>query len=497
VSARRLAPRHLVWAAALAVLAAATWGFLAPDAAMGAVLRAIASWQLLPALSAAARMAAGGAAFSGAILALTALFGRFYCAALCPLGALQGLAAKAGGRGRKRFLKPHNAIRAVLALAVPALALAGAMGLASWIDPWSIFSRFMANDIQPLGRLLSRAGNPGLGLLEIALPAAAICLVLVLSALRGRWFCGLLCPVGSLLGLVGRFSLFAIRLDPSACVSCGACEHACPASCIDGKGKRVDASRCVNCLECLGSCPSDAIRYGRKTKAPSRDSISRSRFLGSLGGGAVALAASALPVRALASRLLPPAAETTPPGSVSISRFLDSCLACGLCVAACPSKVLQPSLGQLGLRGLFLPRLDYSVSYCQYECTACSDACPSGALLRLTPERKKLLKIGDAKLILERCIVKTKGTNCGACAEHCPTGAVRMERQGPGPAVPVFSSDICIGCGACHHICPAAPEKAIRVEGLGTQTVAKKPADDLFGAPEQDKPGSGSEGFPF
>ena len=45
------------------------------------------------------------------------------------------------------------------------------------------------------------------------------------------------------------------------CVSCGACEGECPASCIAaGDGKYViDESTCVDCGACAGVCPTDAI----------------------------------------------------------------------------------------------------------------------------------------------------------------------------------------------------------------------------------------------
>jgi ferredoxin len=510
-------PRAVRILVAALVLLAAMYGFVFSGAAAELIVRAIASWQLFPLSWRVARAALEG--FSGLmaavivrslsiaalIITLSSLFGRWYCAALCPLGAIQDLASFLGRR-KRRYRKPANAMRAIAFIVITSLALAGAMSLASFLDPWSIFSRFMADDVQPLARAITRADNPGLSFLSAAIPAAVMAALIAMAVLRGRWFCGLLCPVGSALGLLNRIAPFRVRLEEEACISCGACSLRCPASCIDVKAKRLDATRCVGCLACVDACPTKAIRYGRAVKAVTapENPISRKRFLFSLGSGAATLALAALPGKAFASRALPARSATVPPGAVSRKRFLETCTACGLCISVCPSRVLQPSLGQLGARGFFVPRLDYSVSYCQFECVSCLRACPSGALREMILERKKLCKIGDSTLVKERCIVIVKHTKCGACAEHCPTGAVRMVVGSTGLPEPVFSSDICIGCGACHHACPAQPEKAITVAGLAVHQTAKKPALDLFGAtPESGTPNgdagknSGAGDFPF
>ena len=183
-----------------------------------------------------------------------------------------------------------------------------------------------------------------------------------------------------------------------------------------------------------------------------------------------------------------------------MERFLSTCVGCGLCAASCPSRVIQPSISRYGLRGLFAPFLDYDVSYCQYECSACLDACPTGALRGMGLPDKKLVQMGTAALVREKCIVITDKTACGACAEHCPTGAVRMRASPSGIPEPVFDEAICIGCGACHHICPAEPIKAITVTGKSIQGTASAPTKNLFSANGPDSAvGSGTapDDFPF
>jgi ferredoxin len=232
-----------------------------------------------------------------------------------------------------------------------------------------------------------------------------------------------------------------------------------------------------------------------------RTGLSRGQFIAAVGSGIATISLAALPGRAFAAKAVGAGAPgrdglkpVIPPGARSLERFLDVCVACGFCVDRCPSKVLQPSFGQLGARGLMVPRLDHSISYCQFDCTACLDVCPSGALEKLSLAKKRLTKIGDARLIRDRCVVFKNRTKCGACAEHCPTGAVRMVVGETGLPEPVFTSSICIGCGACHHACPVRPDRAISVSGIDVHTVADTPSPDLFDSTPKPATKAGASG---
>ena len=186
----------------------------------------------------------------------------------------------------------------------------------------------------------------------------------------------------------------------------------------------------------------------------------------------------------------------SPPGSVGIGRFTSLCTACHLCVSVCPSRVLTPSLLEYGPEGIMQPRLNNRAGFCNYECTLCSRVCPTGAILPVTPEGKKLIQIGVARFIRENCVVVTDNTSCGACSEHCPTKAVRMVPY-PNPAnkplvVPEVVPDYCVGCGACEHACPTRPFKAICVDGHPVHRTARKPEERKTEFKADDK-----AGFPF
>ena len=63
-----------------------------------------------------------------------------------------------------------------------------------------------------------------------------------------RPWCRIFCPLGGLLALFNRFSLFHLRFNPKECVECNLCRSRCPMGVnVDQK---VNVSGCIRCLEC-------------------------------------------------------------------------------------------------------------------------------------------------------------------------------------------------------------------------------------------------------
>jgi ferredoxin len=333
-----------------------------------------------------------------------------------------------------------------------------------------------------------------------------------MSVRHGRLYCNSLCPVGTLLGLVSKFSLVKIGIDAGACKSCGRCAQNCKAGCIDVKTKRVDVDRCVACFNCLSGCPDQAMvfrpgfylneqseRQSRHTKKNVRE---RRNFVLAMAAGGLGMTAKRLhaepkplPIQAGPTTISENrTSPLSPPGSVSITRYSAICTACHLCVSNCPSRVLVPSVFSFGLSGILQPRMDFNAGHCNYDCTVCSNICPSGAILPLTVEKKQQTQVGTAKFIRENCVVYTDNTNCGACSEHCPTKAVHMvpylNAIGRKLVIPEMDEAICVGCGGCEHACPTKPFKAIYVDGNPTHKIAQKPKEKKL---EMDA----GEDFPF
>ncbi len=469
------------------------------------------------------------------VLILSFLFGRIYCSTICPLGIMQDVTAwlsrKMRSKKNRRYhhAKAHNILRySILGITVAAL-LFGSTWLLLLLDPYSNYGRIMTYFLKPvvvglnnvLASLLQKkdiytlypVSIPAVKAAVYAVPGAILVLTLWMSATKGRLYCNTVCPVGAFLGLISKVSLFRFRINKTACTSCRLCEFSCKSACIDLKNMTVDNSRCVTCFDCLDSCNFGAISYTVRRPAASVkepelvpvtpagkkkdfDASKRAFLLGTvafLAGAARISSAKEYPKNARPTTI-PEEKEfpVTPPGSISIQHFTDHCTACSLCIDACPSDVLQPAFLQYGLAGMMQPVMDYHAGYCNYDCVRCTEVCPTGAILPLEPEAKKLVQMGLAVFVKESCVVFTDETNCGACAEHCPTKAVHMVPYKDDLVIPETTDDICIGCGACEHACPTEPFKAIYVNGKNIQSVAKKPKTEKLENPLED-----TEDFPF
>ncbi|SPD72849.1 Ferredoxin-type protein [uncultured Desulfobacterium sp.] len=452
------------------------------------------------------------------VLILLLIFGRVYCSFLCPLGGFFDIIIFVRRKIRKvkfRYTKAHNFLRySVLLITVIALVTTG-MTLITILDPFSNFGRIITCLARPVFISLNNLTATTLEHFDIysvapftykpiqisilLYTAIFFAVATVLSLIRGRLYCNTICPVGSLFGLVSYLSAFKFRVDKELCTGCGLCEKVCKSNCIDSVNNSIDFSRCVCCFNCYDSCPAGAILYSHsaidrnRTISAGRGKEGRRAFL------AMILLLAIRPVRnALAQNrivvykmnLIPVRKNVavTPPGSKGIARFRGSCTACYLCVSVCPGQVIQPSLLESG--AILLPVMDNRKGFCNYECKKCSEICPSGAILPISLEEKKLTQIGIAKFIKDNCVVVTQKTECCACSEHCPTKAVHEVIEN-NLRLPQVNEEICVGCGACEHVCPALPHKAIYVEGNYLHKTAKPPVEEKL------KPVEPEKGFPF
>lgn len=434
-----------------------------------------------------------------AILVVTALVGRIYCSVLCPLGILQDLvwwfAKKMTKRARQmRYTKEHVYIRySVLLLTILSMAAGGAVVL-NLLEPYSLFGRMVAAWLFPLYQLSYNAvaalGNEHgwffwipydviwRGTVVLWESALSFIIVALLAFRYGRLYCNTICPVGTMLGTVSRFSLYGPQFDTTKCIRCKRCERACRASCIDVSTQRVDASRCVDCFQCMAVCPKDAMvlsrRYGKVLSIPKepldeaalmsrRDMLIRSSV--ALSAAAIAMAKDALPVEAAMDDVTTNG-PVMPPGAKTFANFTQRCTACQRCITHCPSGVLQPSVLEYNGAGLWQPRLDFTKGYCAFNCTICSHVCPTGAIQPIALATKKTLQIGKAVYYPVQCLINTEGYACGICARHCPVQAIDMVPDGNGKVLPRIKHSACIGCGSCEYHCPA---KTIVVKTMRVQ----------------------------
>lgn len=417
------------------------------------------------------------------IILMTLIFGRVYCSFICPLGTLQDLLIRGLRRMDRRasysFSKPLNALRYTLPALTAGAVFIGSLSLVSLLDPYSLTGRIFAYFLQPVLTWIYNVGilafkpfdiylyPKQMAFIPLSLLALTTCFVLMIVILcrkHGRLYCNTICPVGAFLGLLSRFSFFQFTLNEKSCSECVRCENICKAECIDPQTVSIDMSRCVGCFNCLAACPGGAISYRPRQQRSRRGVWSPARRGFVIGSVAAAVAVFLAFNPRLRELLAAPARQTdlpvTPPGSVSVARFTNACTSCSLCVSICPTRVLTPSFTDFGISGLLQPRLNYENSYCDYECNACGKACPTGAILEMPLEEKKLTQIGEAELVKDICVVFVNHENCGACGEVCPTHAIRFtERE--NILYPEIDSQYCIGCGACQLACPTSPRSII------------------------------------
>lgn len=441
------------------------------------------------------------------LVVLTLLFGRTYCSVICPLGVMQDVFAWTGKKQKKnRYTwSPAKTILRWTVWGIFVLAVISGIGsVVALLDPYAAYGRIAQNLLSPLWRwgnnllalIAERAGSYAFYSTDVYLKSlptfiiAALTLIVlaVLAWRNGRTYCNTVCPVGTTLGFLSRFSWMRPVIDKDKCINCKLCEKNCKASCIHIDEQNIDYSRCVVCMDCIDKCPKQAISYGphkfgknvsavgEKTKAesnasaqPDKDSMGRREFLtltAALTGTAVLEAQTKTVDGGLAAIQDKKAPRRTtpivPPGAIGLRHLSKHCTGCQLCVSACPNHVLRPSTD---LQHLMQPVSSYEKGYCRPECTRCSEVCPAGAIQPVSRAEKSSIQIGHAVWVKENCIPLTNGDSCGHCAEVCPVGAITMVRHESGVRVPAVNEARCIGCGACENLCPARPFPAIYIEG--------------------------------
>ena len=437
-----------------------------------------------------------------ALLLLTLIFGRVYCSVICPLGVMQDIIAWFGRRGKKKnrykysYSKPKTWLRVVMLVIMVASIVFGISAITALLAPYSAYGRIASSFFAPIYALVNnlfaaiatKADSYAFYPTEVWRKASAVVIVaavtlvalFILAWRNGRTYCNTICPVGTVLGFISKFSLFRPVIDTTKCNKCKLCEKSCKAACIDSVNHRIDRSRCVACFDCINNCTHDAIHYKpvwtscKKAETPAADASRRAFITTAALLGATALEAKSgrkMHRRRRTGAITPhdnPSPQTciTPPGSISHRNMFSNCIGCQLCVQACPNNLLVP---QTSLEHPMQPKMVYNDTYCRPECNTCSCVCPTGAIRPISVEEKASTQIGHAEWHQWLCIPIANGDSCGHCADHCPTGAITLvdgeSAEGKAVKIPAVDSAKCIGCGACQALCPARPVSAIRVEG--------------------------------
>ena len=398
-----------------------------------------------------------------ALVVGTLLLGRVFCGWICPLGTVIDMARMVRWRRVRPGDPPaRQRLRYWILAALLGLALVGA-NFAGWLDPLVIASR----------AIHSAARFDAFGYAAI-IAWAMVAVAVLLSFLAPRYWCRSLCPLGTALSLASRTPWLG-RWVSQTYNDCGVCSTVCPMGRAPGDEAVGD---CLVCRRCEAVCPHRAIlfglSYGGSTLPSTAASVAstnqeaadpqRRRMLAGLltGFGGISIGmATGLGVRSRQH-----SAPLRPPGAQHEASFTARCVGCGACMAVCPTGGLLPLVAFGRLDALFTPQLVPRVGPCLPQCTACGEACPTGAIPRLRVVEKYDHTIGTAEIDRQRCLLWAAGERCVICIDACPAEfqAVKLRAIQLRVFRPFVEPSRCTGCGICEHRCPVEGVPAIRVK---------------------------------
>jgi polyferredoxin len=465
------------------------------------------------------------------IIAGTLVLGRFFCGWICPLGSLSHFLSsyKPERKGKKRLqanrYKRWMTTKFYLLIGVIVMSIFTSLWTGI-IDPIPFLVRSLTVSILPTLNLIVRGTLDALYATDLtplqavadsgyrlfstnlltyepryyhwgALIGLIFMGVMLLNRFITRFWCRGICPLGALMGLLSRFSIYGMEKDHAACDDCNVCILHCQGACEPQGGVKWRQAECHLCFNCEAGCPNDVIHFKFFPKPDAMKveaDLRRRKVLTATAAGIVAL-----PIlrstTGLAKDFDPRVIR--PPGSVEEEEFLARCIRCGECMKVCPNNAIHPTLFESGIEGIWTPILIMRVGYCESTCTLCSQVCPTGAIWEMTEDERmgkvdagkdpntkgfpaqegKPVKIGTAFYDRGRCLPWAMDIPCIVCEEFCPTSPKAiwvMEEQvtrSDGTAItvqrPRVDVDLCIGCGVCENVCPVQNEPAVYVTNIG------------------------------
>jgi polyferredoxin len=231
-------------------------------------------------------------------LVVTVLAGRWFCGWICPFGTLHNVfTAFRSARGKIKIdTSAYSRWQKSKYYVLIALLVASVLGFnfTGWLDPISFLYRSLATVVYPMlndaivwvfGAIYQ--ADPGIGRLKVTAVSEPVYEVLrrhllattqphfygtffigllfftalFLNLHRSRFWCRYICPLGGLLGVVGKNPLVQIKQDPATCNNCRACVGECQGGANPDVADCWKPSECYYCWNCHSACPHHAITF--------------------------------------------------------------------------------------------------------------------------------------------------------------------------------------------------------------------------------------------
>lgn len=183
-----------------------------------------------------------------ALVLLTLLFSRGFCGWICPFGSVQEWLGLLGKKIFKKKFNPTGAWDRVLryfkyAALIAIIALTWQTGTLVFRD----YDPFLA--FFHLGRSIN----------ELPWAYAALAAVFLGSLYIERFFCKYACPLGAVLGLLGRVGLTKVQREPDGCKNCNLCQQKCHAHVDFLSATTIRSLECNQCMDCVLDCPKPGV----------------------------------------------------------------------------------------------------------------------------------------------------------------------------------------------------------------------------------------------
>ncbi|MGN1194539.1 MAG: 4Fe-4S binding protein [Acutalibacteraceae bacterium] len=212
---------------------------------------------------------------AGILMFFGAVFGRFVCGWLCPLGLLQDLLYKIPFPKKLKKLPGDKILKllkyvifAVFVVILP-LTVLDIIGQGS---PW--FCKYICPSGTLFGAVPLAAADStireALGGL-FGWKMFVLVFLVLLSVAVYRPFCRYLCPLGAVYSVFNPIAFYRYKVDTDKCTKCGKCQRKCK---MDIKVyEKPNDPECIRCGDCIKACPYGAICPSVKLKNKESDKI--------------------------------------------------------------------------------------------------------------------------------------------------------------------------------------------------------------------------------